>query len=191
MNAMGEYDLIGMKAGFTGPTFSLGNRIRRALWGIAWLIGARWTPPPAHRLRVALLRLFGAKVSWKAYVYPSVQIWAPWNLTMDDYGTLARGVICYNIAPISIGARAVVSQGAHLCTGSHDYLDPAFPLTARPITIGRRAWICADSFVGPGVTVGAGAILAAAAMAHRDLDPWSIYTGNPATFLRTRPEIND
>ena len=186
-----SFDLLENKAGFTGPTFSVGNRLKRLLWSVAWLCLARWTPPPAHRLRIALLRAFGAQVSWRAYVYPNVQIWAPWHLYIDDYGTLARGVICYNIAPISVGKRAVVSQGAHLCTGSHDYLDPAFPLTARPIHIGSRAWVCANAFVGPGVSIGDGAILAAAGMAHRDLKPWQIYSGNPAVFLRERPEIHD
>jgi len=188
---MDNFDLLHKKTGFIGPTFSLGNRFKRAMWAITWLCFARWTPPPAHRIRIALLRVFGAQVSWKAYVYPNVEIWAPWNLVIDDYGTLARNVICYNIAPIVVGKRAVVSQGAHLCTGSHDFLDPAFPLTARPIFIGRRAWVCADAFVGPGVTLGDGAILAAAGMAHRDLLPWSIYGGNPANLIRERPVIND
>ena len=188
---MSDFKIIGNKTGFKGPTFSFSNRLVRFTWQLVWLCGARWTPPALHCWRIFLLNIFGAQVSLKAYVYPSVEVWAPWNLVIEDYGTLARHVICYNIAPISIGIRAVVSQGAHLCTGSHDYLDTAFPLTARPIRIGRRAWVCADAFVGPGVTMGDGAILAAAGMAHRDLEPWSIYSGNPAKFLRARPEIND
>lgn len=188
---MKKLDLLPNKLGYTGPTFSLVNRLRRVAWKLVWFFGARWTPPPAHRWRIALLRTFGAKVSWKAYVYSSVKIWAPWNLTVEDFGTLGRGVICYNIAAVTIGMRAVVSQGVHLCTGTHDYLDPAFPLTARPISIGPRAWICADAFVGPGVSVSEGAILSAAAVAYRDLDPWTIYVGNPAAVLRSRPEITD
>ncbi|MBC7404557.1 MAG: putative colanic acid biosynthesis acetyltransferase [Cytophaga sp.] len=188
---MGNLSLIANKEGFVGPTFSLRNRLKRGSWKLAWLLLARWTPPLFHRWRILVLRMFGAQVSWRAYVYADVEIWAPWHLAIADYGTLARGVNCYNMAPVSVGVRAVVSQGAHLCTGTHDYLDPAFPLTARPISIGRRAWVCANAFVGPGITVSDGAILAAAAVAHRDLEPWSIYAGNPAVFIRARPEIND
>lgn len=186
-----NHNIIDKKTGYKGPTFTFPNRLARFIWQLVWLFGARWTPPALHRWRIFLLNAFGAQVSWRAYVYSSATIWAPWNLSIDKYGTLARDVVCYNIAPIAIGARAVVSQGAHLCTGSHDFLDPAFPLTAKPIFIGRRAWVCADAFVGPGVTLGDGAILAAAGMAHCDLLPWSIYGGNPAKFLRSRPEIND
>ncbi len=188
---MDNLNLVAKKPGFTGPTFTLANRVKRAIWKSVWLVLARWTPPPFHRWRILVLRLFGAQISWKAYVYPSASIWAPWNLTIEDYGTLASGVICYNIAAVTIGKRTVISQGAHLCTGTHDYLDPAFPLTARPINIGRRAWVCAGAFVGPGVVVADGAILSAASVAHKDLAPWAIYAGNPASFLRSRPEIND
>lgn len=188
---MVDLNLIDNKQGFVGPTFTFANRLRRAAWGITWLLTARWTPPPLHRWRIFILRMFGANVSWNAYIYPSVNIWAPWNLTIEDFGTLARGVICYNQAAIYIGSRAVVSQGAHLCTGTHDYRDPAFPLFAKPITVGRRAWVCADTFVGPGVSVGEGAILAAGGVAFHNLDDWTIYSGNPAVANKIRPKIND
>jgi len=85
----------------------------------------------------------------------------------------------------------VVSQGAYLCTGSHDYRDPEFPLIAKPITVGRRAWVCADAFVGPGVAVGDGAILAARGAAFDNLAPWTISRGNPAVVLHQRPVIDD
>jgi len=102
------------------------------------------------------------------------------------HGTLARGVICYNIAPISIGEKVVISQGAHLCTGTHDYRKNSFPLQSFPIVIEDYAWICADTFVGPGVVVHEGAILSAAGATFKSLDAWTIYTGNPANFLKNR-----
>jgi len=184
-----QLDVIAHKKGFSGPTFTLKNRVKRVVWKLAWLLTARWTPPPFHRWRVLVLRLFGAKVSWRAAVYPSVEVWAPWNLTIDDYGSLGPGVRCYNIAPIKLCERAIVSQGGYLCTGTHDFRDPEFPLTAEPITIGPRAWICADAFVGPGVVVGEGAILAARGVAFDHLQAWSIYKGNPAMLARQRPMI--
>jgi putative colanic acid biosynthesis acetyltransferase WcaF len=184
-------DLLTNKQAFVGPTFSLSNRLKRIVWQLFWHLAARWTPPPLHRWRIFLLRLFGAQISWKAYVYPNVEIWAPWNLCIDDFGTLARGVVCYNIAPVRIGARAIISQGVHLCTGTHDYRNPNFPLIAKPINIGIRAWVCAGAFVGPGVTIADGAILAAAGVTFHDLEAWTIYIGNPAIPMRARPKIVD
>lgn len=186
-----DYDLLSAKRGFFGPTFSWENRIRRALWKLAWFLLAAWTPPFLHRWRIAVLRLFGASVSWRAYVYRDVDVWAPWHLTLGDFATLASGVVCYNIAPITVGPRAVISQGAHLYTGTHDHEHPDFPLVARPISVGTRVWICADTFVGPGVNVGDGAVLGAGAVALRDLEPWTVYAGNPAVAVKPREPIKD
>jgi putative colanic acid biosynthesis acetyltransferase WcaF len=191
MTRTSPLDLLPRRRGFVGPTFSLSNRLKRVVWKLTWLLAARWTPPPLRRWRILVLRLFGAQVSWQAFVYSNVEVWAPWNLTIEDYGSLGPGVNCYNIAPVCIGQRAVVSQGAYLCTGSHDYRDPEFPLIAKPITVGRRAWVCAGAFVGPGVVVGDGAILAARGAAFANLAPWTISRGNPAVVLHQRPVIDD
>jgi putative colanic acid biosynthesis acetyltransferase WcaF len=90
------------------------------------------------------------------------------------------------MAPIRIGAGAIVSQGAHLCAGSHDITSPVFQLTTRPISIGAKAWIAADAFVGPGVDVGEGAVLGARGVAFRSLEPWGVYAGNPAQRIKQR-----
>lgn len=179
------------RADHNAPTFTLKNRLLRTAWRLMWLLAARWTPPPLHFWRNTLLNLFGARVAMSAHIYSSVEIWAPWNLNVAEFGSMAPNVRCYNMAPITIGYKAVVSQGAYLCTGTHDYRSPAFTLFARPISVGARAWICADAFVGPGVTVGDGAVLAAAGAAFHDLDPWTVYVGNPAAARRARPVISD
>jgi putative colanic acid biosynthesis acetyltransferase WcaF len=186
---MSAYDLVADKAGFQGATFTLSNRLRRVMWMITWTVFARWTPPALHRWRILLLNVFGARVAESASVYASVSIWAPWNLEIKPLGTLGPNVRCYNIAPISIGRKAIVSQNSFLCTGTHDYINPAFPLVAKPISIADRAWVCAHAVVGPGVTVREGAVLAAAGVAFEDLDAWTIYVGNPAVVKRMRPVI--
>ena len=188
---MSDADILKERADRNAPTFSLSNRFKRLAWQIAWLLLARWTPPPLHRWRVALLNLFGARADATAHVYGSVEVWAPWNLTIRPYGSLARGVRCYNIAPIVIGRNSIVSQFAHLCTGTHDYRNADFRLYAKPITVGDHAWVCTDSFVGPGVSIGEGAVLGAAAVAVKDLEPWMVYAGNPAQARHPRPRVVD
>ncbi|MFM1803508.1 MAG: hypothetical protein RL136_387, partial [Planctomycetota bacterium] len=68
----------------------------------------------------------------------------------------------------------------------HDSRRPTMPLLRPPIEIGDEAWIAADAFVGPKVRVGEGAILGARGVALRDLEPWSIFVGNPAVKVRAR-----
>jgi putative colanic acid biosynthesis acetyltransferase WcaF len=167
-------------------SFTLRNRLERAAWNLAWLLLASWTPKRLRPWRRFLLRLFGAKLGPGTDVRGSVRVWYPPFLVMDEGALIGPGVICYNMAPISLGRGALVSQRAHLCAGSHNVDAPAFQLVARPITIGAEAWIAAEAFVGPGVQVGEGAVLGARAAAFRDLEPWTVYSGNPAMPLRPR-----
>lgn len=105
---------------------------------------------------------------------------------MEKFSTLGPGVECYSMAPIEIGAYAVISQRVFLCTGTHDVQSTSFQIGARPIYISKNSWIAAESFVGPGVVVGEGAVLAARAVAFRNLDPWTVYLGNPAAAYKLR-----
>jgi putative colanic acid biosynthesis acetyltransferase WcaF len=93
------------------------------------------------------------------------------------------------LAPIELGRFALVSQGAHLCAGNHDIDDPVFTLFSKPISLGAYSWVAADAFVAPGVTVGVGAVLGARGVALSDLDPWTLYVGNPATAKRKRKRV--
>lgn len=136
-----------------------------------------------------LLGLFGAKVHKTAHVRRTTRIECPWNLTMGRNSSLGDGTIAYCLGTIAIGDRASVSQYAHLCAGSHDWTRVDLPLTRPPIVIGAEAWIAADAFVGPGVTVGEGAILGARGCAFKDLEAWTIYGGNPAKKIKERPRF--
>ena len=112
-----------------GASFSLGNRIERTLWGAVWLLLGRVVPPPfGFGWRRFLLRLFGARMEAGSRVYPSARVWLPRHLAMDEGSTLGPGVQCYNMAPISIGIGAIVSQRAFLCAGDHAHRDPHFQL---------------------------------------------------------------
>jgi len=180
------YDVLEGSDPFKGPSFSLKSRIRRGIWGIVCALFFRPTPKLLGQWRVFLLRSFGARMGSGCNVHQSVKIWAPWNLEMGDEATLAERVVCYSMATVTLGKKAVVSQGSHLCAGTHDYTDPSFPLKAKPISIGEEAWVCADAFVGPGVTVGAGAVLGARGVATKDVPAWTVWAGNPAKYIKDR-----
>ena len=174
---------------FGGPTFALRFRLKRLGWMIAWRLLAAWTPPPFRRWRNFLLRCFGAQIHFTAIIHAKAVIWWPEHLVMERYASLGPGVICYNVDMVTICEYACVSQRAHLCTGSHDIQDSAFPLIRRPIIVGANAWVAAEAFVGPGVVIGEGAVLGARGVTAKALQPWTIYVGNSAKPVgRRRPE---
>ena len=179
-------DAKGVDTWSGGASFTLRNRLYRLVWMITWVLLASWTPTPMHRWRMFLVRLFGGQTTRTGSLYPSARIWSPVNFEMGDKACVGPDAKIYSMAKITLEPYALVSQGAHVCAGTHDIEDPNFQLQARPIVIGARAWIAAEAFVGPGVTVGRGAVLGARACAFRDLDPWTVYVGNPAKPLRAR-----
>ena len=181
MNVHDEFDPMGK-----GPAFPLANRLSRAVWQVAWLVLARWTPPPLFGWRRFVLRLFGAQIGNGARIYSSVRIWQPANLAVGDRAIVGPGTHLYNQGKITIGERAVISQRAHVCASSHDPGDPHFALVLRPVSIGKGCWIAAEAFVGPGVTVGDGAVLSARGALFGDARPMRIYRGNPAQEIGER-----
>ena len=176
----------GLSPRIGGATFSRRHRALRLLWSLCWLLFARWTPAPFQPLRRALLVLFGAEIHPTAMVRGSARVWWPGNLKMGARAMLGPGVNCYNIADVVLADFAIVSQRAHLCTASHDIDDELFALKVAPIILERETWVATEAFIGPGVTVSEGAVLAARAVAVRDLDPWTVYAGNPAMPKRKR-----
>jgi len=171
---------------YTGPSFSLRNRIARLVWGWVYIIFFRFSPKPLHEWRSFLLRLFGAKVGKGVHVYPGVKIWAPWNLVLDDECGIANGAILYSQDKISIGYRAVISQGAHICAGTHDYRKRGFPLTTKPILIGAESWVAAEAFVHPGVKIGEGSVIGARSVVTKDMPAWMICAGFPCKAIVER-----
>lgn len=171
---------------YNRPSFTLGNRVARAFWGVTYLLLFRPSPRPFHAWRSFLLRCFGAKIGHGVHVYPRVEIWAPWNLEVDDYVGVGNKVIIYNQARITIGTYSVISQGAHLCSGTHDYTKKGFPLITNPITVGARVWIAAEAFIHPGVVLGEGCVVGARSVVTRSLPPWKVCSGFPAVPLKDR-----
>lgn len=169
-----------------GPSFALSNRIARVMWQVCWSLLARWTPPPFHPWRALVLKAFGARLGRKCRVHGSARVWLPANLSLGDNVLIGPGVHLYNQGRIAIGSDSVISQRAHLCASSHDADDAHFQLVLRPVILGAGCWVAAEAFVGPGVTMGDGAVLAARGALFEDAAPESIYRGNPATKVRMR-----
>jgi len=124
-------------------------------------------------------------------IRPSVRIEQPWNLTIGDNSSIGDRSVVYCLGKVTIGSHVSISQQAHICAGTHDYKMPDLPLIRPPIVIEDHAWIAADAFVGPGITVGEGAILGARGCAFKDLEAWTIYGGNPAKAIAARPTLGE
>lgn len=162
----------------------------RWLWALVQATFFRWSPRPLHGFRARLLRLFGADITApsEVVVFPSARITFPWKLTLAPRAMVGPGVILYNVATITLRRGANLSQSCHLCAGTHDFTRWSMPLVAEPIVIGENAWLGADVFVGPGVSVGELCVVGARSVVVRDLPPRKVCVGSPCRPIHDRPE---
>jgi putative colanic acid biosynthesis acetyltransferase WcaF len=164
--------------------------LRRWLWAMVQATIFRWSPRPMHGFRAWLLRLFGANISEPAQVvvFPTVKVSYPWRLTLAPRSMVGPRVTLYNLGPIILQRGANLSQNCHLCAGTHDYNRWSMPLVTAPITIGENAWLGADVFVGPGVTVGELCVVGARSVVVKSLPPRMVCVGQPCRPLKPRGE---
>lgn len=166
---------------------SIKNKLGRLVWKICYWVLFRPLPTKFFNWwRAFILRLFGAKIGKNNTIYPSAKVWAPWNLIIGNNSCISKGVNLYNPGSIIIGDNVVISEGAFICTPSHDISDKNFPLITTTIKIEKNSWIAAEAFIGPGVTIGEGAVVGARAAVFKNVEPWNVVGGNPAVFLKKR-----
>ncbi|HEX4792949.1 MAG TPA: WcaF family extracellular polysaccharide biosynthesis acetyltransferase [Humisphaera sp.] len=160
--------------------------LRRAIWEIVQAMLFRFSPRRLPAWRRMLLRCFGAKISATANIRPTVKVFHPWLLSIGEWTALGDDVIVYNLGPVEIGAHSVVSHGAYLCAGTHDYTQPNLPLQRPLIKVGSGVWICAQAFIGPGVAIGNNSVVGARSVVMKDVPDAVVVAGNPARVIKAR-----
>jgi len=163
-----------------------GSMLKRTLWYFVNMLLFKTTFRIPSGVKVKILKSFGAKVGEGVVIKPNVNIKYPWFLSIGDYTWIGEDVWVDNLAQVSIGTNCVLSQGAYLLTGSHDYTLESFDLITKPIVLEDGSWVGAKSTVCPGVTLQTHSVLAVGSVATKDLEAYSIYQGNPSVKKRDR-----
>lgn len=163
------------------------NQFIRLIWIITWFLFAK--PFPARLFnfwKILLLKLFGAKIGAKSVIYSNAIIYQPWKLKMGSNSCIASNANIYNVDDVIIGDNVTISQGAYICTATHNYDSIDFELITKTVIIEDNVWVAADAFVNLGVTLGNGAVIAARAYVYKDVSALDIVGGNPAKFIKKR-----
>jgi putative colanic acid biosynthesis acetyltransferase WcaF len=159
---------LDVKSNRAARKYSRREQFMRIAWAFGrWLI--RLSPRPFFGWRRLVLRLFGAHVGREAHIYPSTHIYMPWNVEIGEYAAVGENVFIYSLGRVRIGDRAALSYRSHVCAGD--------------------AWVGTEAFIGPGVTVGCGALIAARAVVVKDVEPLTMVGGNPARVIGQRPSL--
>ncbi len=162
------------------------SKLKEGLWLLLGSPLVRSNIVPCSRIKVWVLRAFGATIGKSVRIKPGVKIKFPWKLEIGNYSWIGEDVWIDNLAFVRIGSNCCISQGAYLCTGSHDWSKSNFELQVSTIEIHNNVWIAAFAKIAPGVIAHQGSVLSFAAVATRSLDAWCIYSGNPASKIKSR-----
>jgi putative colanic acid biosynthesis acetyltransferase WcaF len=156
------------------------------LWWIVHATLFAGSPQFMYGWRRFLVRLFGMKVGRRVLLRPSVAITYPWKVSIGDYSWVGDDVVLYSLGEIEIGSHVVVSQRSYLCAAGHHYRRAGFDIFDSKVTIKDEAWVAADVFVAPGVTIGRGAVVGARSSVFRDLPEGMLCLGSPAQAVSPR-----
>lgn len=162
------------------------SRFVEALWFFLGLPILRCRLLPFSFPRSWVLRLFGAKVGYKVVLKPGFRVKYPWLLSLGTHSWIGEDVWIDNLVLVTIGANVCISQGTYLCTGNHDWSDPAFGLRVKPIVFEDGSWVGARAVICPGVTIETCGIAVAGSVVTNNIPPYEIHAGNPARLLRRR-----
>lgn len=157
-----------------------------AVWQVAkWIFFTNHFPWPSG-IRVLVLRCFGAALGKSVYIKPQVNIHFPWKLAIGDNTWIGEEVMIINLEQVSIGRNCCISQRAVICSGNHDFRSEDMGYRNRPVLIEDGVWIAAQSFVGPGVTLGVDTVLLACSAAVVSMGHNLLLHGSPAVAVGKR-----
>jgi len=170
---------------YNNSWYKPGSAFKRGVWYILNIMFFR-SAFPFYGFKRFLLRSFGARVGKNVLIKPYVNIKYPWFLSLGNNMWIGEKVWIDNLAQVTIQDNVCISQGALILTGNHDYSKSTFDLVVKAITIEEGVWIGAMAVVCPGVTCKSHSVLSVNSVANKDLDAYTIYTGNPATIVKLR-----
>lgn len=143
---------------------------------------------PSKRFRNYMLRKMGMTFQGDARIYAGFHIRNPRGIVLGNGVSIGPKVLLDGRKGLTIEEGAVIGYGAIIWTLNHDYNDIHFCGKGAPVTIGRRAWICSNSIILPGITIGEGAVVASGAVVTHDVEPYTIVGGIPAKVIGKRAE---
>lgn len=161
------------------------NVVKRILWyftNMVWFNSGF----PISKIKMFLLRLYGAEVGTAVVIKPQVSIKYPWRLKVGNNVWIGENVWIDNLGNVTIGDNVCLSQGSLLLCGNHDYKKQAFDLVVSDIVLEEGVWIGAKATVCPGVTCFSHSVLSVGSVATSNLEAYKVYQGNPAVMVRER-----
>jgi acetyltransferase-like isoleucine patch superfamily enzyme len=141
---------------------------------------------PSHALRNFFYRRSGVVLPRSSSIHWRAEFYHPGGVVIGENCIIGDSCFLDGRDGITFGTNVNVGGHVSIYTRQHDVDSPSFAETGAPVTVGDRAWIASHAVVLPGVHIGEGAVVAAAAVVTKDVPAFTLVGGNPARVIRER-----
>lgn len=85
----------------------------------------------------------------------------------------------------------MMSPGVSIFAENHNFSDTHIPMKDQGVTVSfvvieDDCWIASNSTILAGVTIGKGSVVAAGSVVTKNVPPYSVVAGSPATVIKSR-----
>jgi acetyltransferase-like isoleucine patch superfamily enzyme len=160
----------------------------RKLWEHAGVVFFNhfFTHFPSHRVRQAVLRLWGAKIGPESAIFRGTTVLGIAGIRIGEASVIGFRCLLDGRGGLSIGDNVVIASDVHFIAGHHLPNSDDFGYVLEPTIVEDYAWIASRATVLEGITVGRGAVVGACSLVRRSVEPMQIAAGIPAKPVAVR-----
>lgn len=145
---------------------------------------------PSHTIRKFIYRLFGIKIGKGSTIHMYARFYDPRNIEIGEDSIVGEFAVLDGRDKLKIGNHVAIASEVMIYNSEHDINDKEFKAITDKVIIEDYVFIGPRAIILPGVTVGKGAIIAAAAVVTKDVPPFAIVAGVPAKIIGERRNKN-
>ena len=143
---------------------------------------------PFWLIRKAYMSLCGAKIGGGSQFDMDTVFLDINRLKVGKHSHINRNCLIDARGELMIADNVSISQRVVIMSMSHDYRSPDFKTIKSRIIIDNYVWIGVNATIIGDVHIGEGAVVCAGAVVTKDVEPYTVVAGVPATVIRTRPK---
>jgi acetyltransferase-like isoleucine patch superfamily enzyme len=141
---------------------------------------------PSHHVRIAWLRLGGARIGKGSTLWRHTEVLGIESLTMGDDSCIGWHCQIDARSGLVIGDHVAIASHVMIIAGGHDLEAPEFWSVSAPVRIDDYAWITSRAMILPGAHIGEGAVVSANCVVSKKVEPYAIVAGQGAKPVGTR-----
>ncbi len=171
---------------------------KKKIMYVLYRLTAAWLPTSRRSSVAKKFRAFWAKrIAKNCGKNVNIEQNAVFGPLLEIGNDSGVGINCEIYGPVTIGENVMMGPEVVIYTSGHRHDRTDIPMgeqgdeDANPVTIGNDVWIGRRAIIMPGVKIGNGCIIGAAAVVTKDIPAYTVAAGVPAKVVKNRLDSND